>query len=469
MTEAMSIPAHDLSWLAKYQTQGPRYTSYPTADRFQAGFDTVRYSETLIAHNARCVEQPLSLYLHMPFCSHLCFYCGCNKIITKDKARGEVYLNYLERELALYEPLLGERRGLKQLHLGGGTPTFFSMAQLKWLMQRLHGTFRFADDGEYSIEIDPRTIAAADMQRLREIGFNRASLGVQDFDPAVQQAVHRVQSQTMTLELIDATRHAGFVSTSVDLIYGLPKQTLAGFERTLDAIVGASPDRIALYGYAHLPSLFYPQTRIDERDLPSTEQKLAIMQRAIAHLLDAGYVYIGMDHFARPDDELALAQSEGALQRNFQGYSTHGGSDLLALGVSAISSIGGTYAQNYKTDAEYYKALTNNTLPLMRGYWLTHDDRLRAAVIQSIMCQGVVALPELEAEFEIDFADYFATELGELQPFVAEGLLEKQSERLQVTPVGRFVLRNIAMVFDAHLRQARASPERQQQRYSKVL
>lgn len=461
--------ASDLGWLAKYQTQGPRYTSYPTADRFHAPFEVERYKTALTEHNTRFADQSLSLYLHMPFCSHLCFYCGCNKIITKDKTRGEVYLRYLERELALYEPLLGERRGVKQLHLGGGTPTFFSLAQLEWLMQRLQSTFRFAGDGEYSIEIDPRTVAASEMERLRAIGFNRASLGVQDFDPAVQQAVHRVQSQAMTLELIEATRKAGFVSTSVDLIYGLPKQTLAGFERTLDAIVSARPDRIALYGYAHLPSLFYPQTRIDERDLPSTEQKLAIMQRAIAHLLEAGYVYIGMDHFAHPDDELAVAQRDGALQRNFQGYSTHGGHDMLALGVSAISFMGGIYSQNHKTDSDYYKSLSEDTLPIMRGYWLTQDDRLRAAVIQSIMCQGAVAQSELEREFEVDFDAYFATELGELQPFIAEGLLERRSEGLRVTPVGRFVLRNIAMLFDAHLRRARQSPERERQRYSKVL
>ncbi len=465
MTSA-AVATQNLSWLAKYQTLGPRYTSYPTADRFHAEFDIGRYRDSLRSHNAANVAAPWSLYLHMPFCSHLCFYCGCNKIITKDKSRGATYLDYLERELELYEPLLDERRGLKQLHLGGGTPTFFSVAQLERLMQRLNQTLRFAADGEYSIEIDPRTVDAKGLFALRGMGFNRVSMGVQDFDPLVQQAVHRVQSQSMTLELIAAAREAKFDSLSVDLIYGLPKQTLDGFDRTLDAIVGASPDRIALYAYAHLPRMFYPQTRIDERDLPPTEEKLAIMQRAIGRLLDAGYVYIGMDHFARPDDELAVAQRSGALQRNFQGYSTHAGSDMLALGISSIGRIGNAYTQNYKTESEYYSHLDGDTpsLPIMRGYLLSADDELRGAVIQAIMCEGVVDLPALEAAFAIDFDEYFASELRRLEPFVAEGLLERRGDRFAVTALGRFVLRNIAMVFDRHLRESGA-----QQRYSKVI
>lgn len=460
----MNVADQDLSWLAKYQTLGPRYTSYPTADRFSTSFDVARYIDDLREHNATEVEQPWSLYLHLPFCSHLCFYCGCNKIITKDKHRGEDYLINLRRELQLYEPLLGERRRVRQLHLGGGTPTFFSAEQLQSLMNWLGLHFSFENGGERSIEVDPRTVTADGIFALRDMGFNRLSLGVQDFDAQVQKAVHRVQSETMTLALIDAAREAGFDSISVDLIYGLPKQTLAGFDRTLASIVGAHPDRVALYGYAHLPRMFYPQTRIDERDLPKTEEKLAIMQLAIARLLEAGYVYIGMDHFARPEDELAVAQRSGALQRNFQGYSTQAGNDLLALGISAISRIGNWYAQNYKAEDEYYGALQAGVLPITRGYELTRDDRIRAAVIQSIMCQGDVDLHGIEMEFGIDFATYFAAELNELQPLIDEHLMTFDGRSLRATPTGRFVLRNIAMVFDWYLRTGGSA-----QRYSKVL
>ncbi len=454
----------DLELIRRYDQYGPRYTSYPTADRFVESYGPEAYESWLGRRNVGAIVRLLEIYVHLPFCSTLCFYCGCNKIITKDRSKGATYLKYLTQEIALQAGALGERARVDHMHWGGGTPNFFSLEQIAGLSAELRGHFEFNIDGEYSIELDPRSADAAYVAGLREFGFNRVSLGVQDFDPEVQRAVHRVQSEAQTLELITAARQNGFRSVNIDLIYGLPKQTLVSFERTLNRVVAADPDRIAVYNYAHIPTLFKPQRRIQESELPTADTRLKLLALAIRRLTAAGYQYIGMDHFAKATDLLAIAQRQGMLHRNFQGYSTHADCDLLALGVSAIGNIGPTYSQNFRTVDDYYNSLEHNALPIMRGLELTTDDLLRRAVIGALMCHFAIYKESFTASYLIDFDQYFQRELNDLREMEELGLVELGETEIKVTPKGRLLVRNIAMVFDRYLRQ-----DRERRRYSRVI
>ncbi|NCV85145.1 MAG: oxygen-independent coproporphyrinogen III oxidase [Oxalobacteraceae bacterium] len=459
-----SIPLHpapqlefDSGLIQRLSQSGPRYTSYPTADRFSDQFSSRDYLHAVNHLNARGARHPLSLYIHIPFCDTVCYYCGCNKIVTKNRDKAITYLDYLKRELAMQGKLFAGFNQVEQLHFGGGTPTYLSDTQMGDLMQHLRRWFSFADDtkGEYSIEVDPRSVTAARIHTLRAQGFNRISLGVQDFDEQVQRAVNRIQPEQTTLDTIQAARDAGFRSISIDLIYGLPKQTLVSIAETLTKVIAANPDRIAVYHYAHLPHIFKPQRRISEEDLPSSDIKLEMLGLCIRQLNAAGYVYIGMDHFAKPDDELAVAQRQGLLHRNFQGYSTHAESDLIACGVSAISSVGMCYSQNTKTLDDYYDRLDQGELPIVRGYQLTMDDVLRRFIIQRLMCNFELSIRSLEQAYPIKFANYFRLELEALDELRAMGLLTIDSEWIEVTLKGRLLIRNVCMVFDRHLQQAR--------------
>ena len=450
--------------IRRFDVSGPRYTSYPTADRFVEGFGEAQCRDWLARRNIGGIKQPLSVYVHLPFCNTICYYCACNKVVTRDHGRSAKYIKYLSKEMALYDELLGEERSICQLHWGGGTPTFLSRQEMQQLMNAIHAHFLPAPNAEYSIEIDPRKIEGETLAFLAGLGFNRVSIGVQDFDPAVQKAVNRIQSETETRLAIDEARANGFRSVNLDLIYGLPKQTLEGFDVTLRRVIELSPDRIALYNYAHLPTVFKPQRRILEADLPRAEERLGIFTSALERLTGAGYVYIGMDHFAKPGDDLAIAQRQGRLHRNFQGYSTHADSDLLAFGISAIGRVGPTYYQNVKTLDEYYDALDWGHLPVLRGIELTQDDLVRRAVIQALICHFRLSLESIELAYLIDFKDYFAAELTDLADFAKEGLVDITPDWITVTPRGRLLVRPICMVFDRYLRENRRSAS-----YSKVI
>jgi oxygen-independent coproporphyrinogen-3 oxidase len=441
--------------LRQFDTPGPRYTSYPTADRFSEAFGPAEAVRVLTEVHDSGSAAPLSLYVHIPFCESLCYYCGCNKIITKHHERAAQYLGALETELTLVAASLGGGRAVSQLHLGGGSPTFLSDDELARLMRVLGSTFRLTADSEVSIEVDPRTVTAARLRHLRELGFNRLSFGVQDFDADVQQAVHRVQSFEMVRDLMASARTLGYVSINADLIYGLPKQTPQSFARTLRQIGELRPDRIALYAYAHLPQRFKPQRRISEADLPSAAHRIAMLGDAIGGFMARGYRYIGMDHFALPDDPLAVAKREGRLHRNFQGYSTQPDCDLVALGVSAIGRVGSAYYQNVKTLPEYYASLARGELPVVRGYALDRDDELRRDVIMALMCQGRLDFDAIERAHGVQFEAYFADELRSLQAMADSGLAEIEDRKVSVTVAGWFLVRAIAMVFDRHLRSAR--------------
>ncbi|GAB3256350.1 oxygen-independent coproporphyrinogen III oxidase [Chitinimonas naiadis] len=456
----------DKALITRLAGNGPRYTSYPTADRFQAGFDDQAYQAQAMERFDGSEARPLSLYVHIPFCNTICYYCGCNKIITKNRAKAEVYLDYLEREIAMQAALFKGQVKVEQLHLGGGTPTFLSDAQLTRLVTCLKQHFEFVDkdEGEYSIEIDPRKVQASTVAKLGELGFNRMSLGVQDFDPAVQEAVNRIQTVEETKVVVDAARQYGFRSISIDLIYGLPKQTLDGFATTLDTVIRLRPDRLSIYNYAHLPHLFKTQRQINEADLPSPETKLDILSLAIDKLTQAGYVYIGMDHFALPDDELAVAQREGSLHRNFQGYSTRDDIDLLALGVSGIGKIGASYSQNVRTTDEYYALLDADRLPVFRGLQLNRDDEIRRNLIQQLTCEFALDIQAFSQRWDLDFSSYFAREIEKLGQLVQDGLLVLTPDQLRVLPRGRLLIRNVAMIFDRYLQQGQPLT-----RYSKVI
>ena len=460
-----SLPAQiDLDLVRRFDKLGPRYTSYPTADRFGDAFDHHSFEQAMRMRAVGGSRAPLSLYVHLPFCNTICFYCGCNKVVTRDKSRAERYLHYLGREVAMQAAMLGDARQVRQMHWGGGTPTFLANHELRVVWEMLRSHFEFLPDGEYAIEIDPRSCPPDTIALLAELGFNRASFGVQDFDPAVQRAVNRIQPYEMTRDVIQASRERGFKSLNVDLIYGLPKQSVSSFTDTVERVLELRPDRIALYSYAHLPQRFKPQRRILDADLPSAAEKLSIMARAIEHFNRAGYVYIGMDHFALPDDELARAQRDGTLTRNFQGYTVGPDGDMLSFGVSAIGKVGPTYSQNAKDIPAYYQALDDGHLPVIKGLELSADDLLRREVIVALMCQFGVSMPAMGAAHDVDFERYFAPEIEALAEFVDLGLVERESGRLSVTPKGRFFVRAIAAVFDKYLRsdQTRAT-------YSKII
>ncbi|GAA4354639.1 oxygen-independent coproporphyrinogen III oxidase [Variovorax defluvii] len=452
--------------LARLDVAGPRYTSYPTADRFVEAFGPADYADA--ARQRRlgmsAGRAPLSLYVHIPFCASLCYYCACNKIITRHAERAREYLQYLGKEIALQVEQIGARAPVSQLHLGGGTPTFLDDQGLSELMRMLREAFTLAPDGEYAIEIDPRTVDAKRLAHLSRLGFNRLSFGVQDFEPEVQRAVHRIQPAQQVFDLMAAARAQHFLSVNCDLIYGLPRQTLDSFDRTLARICTLRPDRVALYAYAHLPERFKPQRRIATEELPGAATRIEMLSRSIAALTAAGYVYIGMDHFALPTDSLAIAKRQGRLHRNFQGYSTHPDCDLVALGVSAIGKLGGTYSQNAKSLEDYYDDLDQGRLPIARGLALTRDDVLRRSVIMAIMCQGYVDFESVGIAHLIDFKAYFAAEMAGLEPMETGGLVHITERDLTVTDTGWFFVRAVAMVFDRYLQS-----DRKRARFSRII
>jgi len=459
------IPEFNLDLIKKYDKAGPRYTSYPTAVVFNEKFTADDYIKQAVASNAAHKNQPISLYFHIPFCDTLCFFCACNKIATKKRDKADVYLDYLEKEMAMVSKLYDKNRIVAQMHFGGGTPTFLTDAQFERMMALINKNFSLiqTEKRDYSIEIDPRSVTKESMKNLASYGFNRFSLGVQDVNPVVQKAVNRVQPTEMTAEIIQACRDVNALSVSVDLIYGLPFQTMESFSQTIDAVVEMSPDRLSVFNYAHLPHLFAPQKRIDINDLPKAEEKLAILQMSIEKLTQAGYVYIGMDHFAKPEDELALAQANGTLQRNFQGYTTHAELDLVALGVSSISSVNHSFSQNVKSTQQYYAILDNDKLPIYRGYLLNEDDKIRKTVIQKLACQFALDFTSIENQFDIVFKDYFTEEIQELRLMQTDKLLSLDDKSIEVSGAGRLLIRNICMVFDFYLKSQKG------QRFSKVI
>lgn len=454
----------DLELIRRLEKSGPRYTSYPTADRFVEAFNAETYKQWVDKRALGHQPRPLSLYFHIPFCNTVCYYCACNKVITKDRSKSARYVKYMAKEMAMQSQLFGKHKRVDQLHWGGGTPTFLPHDQMRELMAATRENFDLSEDGEYSIEIDPRKVGEDTVQLLAELGFNRMSIGVQDFDPQVQAAVNRIQTIGETQLVIDCARRNGFKSINIDLIYGLPKQTVLGFARTLDTVIKASPERIALYNYAHLPSLFKPQRRIDEKDLPSANERMDIFKFAIRHLREAGYVYIGMDHFAKPNDDLAVAQRQGRLHRNFQGYSTHADCDLVGFGISSIGKLGATYSQNLRSLDDYYDALDRDSLPIFRGIELTADDLLRRTIIQALMCQFELSIQSIEIAHLINFKEHFKAEIEDLQQYEQEGMLKLEDDWITVTPKGRLLIRTICMVFDKFLRVQAAH-----NRYSKVI
>ncbi len=456
----------DIEKINRYDKAGPRYTSYPTAVAFTPDFTEHDFKRHAHESNLLAQPTPLSLYFHIPFCDTVCFYCACNKIATKDYSKADVYLDYLYKEIDIQSKLFDSSRVVEQLHWGGGTPTFLNHTQIKALMDYTRKSFNLLDDdsGDYSIEIDPRSVSAKTISVLRGVGFNRFSLGVQDIDDEVQKAVNRIQPIEETIDIINACHDNDAKSISVDLIYGLPKQTIQGFAKTLETIIELSPDRLSLFNYAHMPHLFKPQRRINEAELPKAEEKLTILQQSIESLTKAGYVYIGMDHFAKPDDELAIAQKEGQLHRNFQGYTTHADCDLIAMGVSAISSVNNCYSQNTKDLKDYYHEIDNGRLPVVRGLSQTLDDVIRREVIQQLSCHFYLDFISIVKKLNINFSDYFEEELNDLIPLVNDGLLDLTDTTIYVSDSGRLLIRTICMVFDRYLRT-----DKNPQRFSKVI
>lgn len=455
----------DRELIVRCQTNAPRYTSYPTADRFTLDFDLTQQLLQIKKVFTPDFEQAVSLYIHIPFCNTLCLYCGCNKIITNKREQITVYLEYLEREFALYYQLIGKKLPVVQLHFGGGSPSWLTTDEVNQVMAIVTRYFDLSNAKEIAMELDPRHVTTAFMENLAHQGFNRVSLGVQDFDYKVQKAVNRIQPLEDTKRVLDDAHRLGFESTSIDLIYGLPLQTLASYQETIDIVINQlRPARIALFNYAHLPHIFMPQTRINEADLPSADEKLNILQMCVERLANAGYVFIGMDHFALPDDELAKALQDGTMQRNFQGYSTFADTHMLAFGVSSIGFIGNSYYQNAKDLESYYNFIDDNKLPILRGITLSDDDVLRRDIISQIMCQFELNYASIENKYGLNFKDYFVAELAELNEVAELGLVEISADRFTVTNKGRFLIRNVAKIFDKYLRLSQDN-----KRYSKVI
>ncbi len=441
----------DLDLISKYDQSGPRYTSYPTAVQFDEGFGEEEYKQILQQSNES--GSPLSLYFHIPFCDTICFYCACNKVATKDRSMAAGYLARVYEEMRMQSALIDDSRVVTQLHWGGGTPTFISHDEMRELVAKTSEYFTLLDDdsGEYSIEIDPREAQGDTIKLLRELGFNRMSLGVQDFDPRVQKAVNRIQTKNETLSVLQSARDEGFRSISIDLIYGLPFQSAESFSQTLDEILEVDPDRLSVFNYAHLPTRFMPQRRINEDELPPPQEKLDILQMTIEKLSNAGYVYVGMDHFAKPGDELVLAQEEGTLYRNFQGYSTHADCDLIGLGATSIGMVGPSYAQNMRTLDEYYQRIDSGRLAVFKGIELNKDDMIRRDVITQLICNFSLTMADIDRKWEIDFTNYFSSELENFKQMQEDGLVEITDNSIHVQPKGRLLIRNICMQFDAYL------------------
>ena len=452
----------DVELIQRYNKAGPRYTSYPTALEFHEGFKEADYLQQIQLSNQR--SGPLSLYFHVPFCDTVCYYCACNKIITKNRQHAIPYLNSMHQEIAQLGKLFDQKRFVDQLHWGGGTPTFLTHQQMQALMQVTRDNFNLHEDdtGEYSIEIDPREATVATIGLLRELGFNRISFGVQDFDPKVQKAVNRIQTEKQTFSMLDAARSAGFQSTNIDLIYGLPLQTVASFSVTLDKVLAVEPERLSVFNYAHLPKMFKVQRQMNEADMPTAEEKLDILQMIISRLIDAGYVYIGMDHFAKPNDELAIAQRDGRLYRNFQGYSTHSECDMVGFGATSIGRVGDAYVQNIKDLGAYQTTVNEGQLPVLKGMVMGVDDKIRGAIISQLMCHFELNFEDIERAYNINFTGYFEQALSQLQQMEMDGLLSLSTQGIRVTPAGRLLIRNICMVFDHYL-------DTKKKQFSKVI
>lgn len=465
----------DISWdeslIKRHDLAGPRYTSYPTAPQFTADFGANELQTAITRSNQ--AQRPLSLYMHIPFCDTICYYCGCNKIVTANKKRAQPYLDSLHQEIGMVANSVARGRKVKQLHWGGGTPTYISHQQMRALMEHTKALFEFSEDGEYSIELHPGTTDAETISLLKEIGFNRLSMGVQDFDPTVQTAVNRFNSVSEVKALVDQARAEQFDSISMDLIYGLPFQSCATLKETLNKVIQLGPDRLSLFNYAHLPHLFKSQKQMDASALPTAQEKLAMLHLAIDTLCSNGYQYIGMDHFAKPEDELCKAQYNGSLQRNFQGYATYGGCDMFAFGVSSISAIDNIFVQNHKDIPSYSKAIDNGELPISKGLQLSADDILRQHIINRLICQFELDFTDIGKQFNITFKEYFSQELTELKPLFEDGLLsEYSSNGLKVSTAGRLLIRRVCMVFDAYLPATQNSSliaSSQQPRYSKII
>lgn len=456
----------DEELIKRYDCSGPRYTSYPTAVQFSTACGEEDYREWANDSNQDPIPVPLSLYMHIPFCDTICYYCGCSKVVTRDSTRALPYVELLKKEIELQGALFARDRPVKQIHWGGGTPTFLEDRAIADLFATIRRNFSVpeGDKGEFAIEVDPRTVNRERIMNLREIGFNRISFGVQDFDHNVQKAVNREQTTEQILDVINAAREFGFHSINIDLMYGLPLQTLDSFEKTIQTTIKADPGRIAVYNYAHLPDMFKPQRRINQNDLPPPDEKLNILQMTIDNLQSAGYVYIGMDHFAKKSDDLATAQHEGTLHRNFQGYSTYADSDIVAMGITAISSICGNYSQNVRSIEEYKSCLDENKIPVFRGIELEPDDILRREIINQLMCNNRLDIAKLEQKWKIVFSNYFASAMPQLNNMAEDGLLTINSKAITITPTGRLLVRAICMEFDVYLQE-----REKQQRYSRVI
>jgi len=454
----------DQDLVVRYGGRGPRYTSYPTALQFNDELTQADYEAK--AKESNNSDVPLSLYVHVPFCHSLCYYCGCNKIVTRNEERVSRYMEMLYKEIEMQSKLFDRKREVEQLHFGGGTPTYLDKEQLAALMDHLRASFTFdeSDAHEFSIEVDPRTVDAERIRELRALGFNRLSLGIQDFHEPVQKAVNRAQTPEEVQALMDSAREAGFGSISFDLIYGLPLQSVETFDKTLDVVIAMKPDRLAVYNYAHLPQRFKGQRMINSDDIPTPETKLDLLHHTIDKLCDAGFIYIGMDHFALPDDELVLARQNGTLQRNFQGYSTHRQCDMIALGVSGIGSIGNMFAQNSITTLEYEEIIERGELPIVKGLLIDDDDLIRAAVIQDLMCYDSLSFDDFGNEHGIDFREYFAAEIKKLDVLEEDDLIVLSDAGIEITPRGRLLLRNIAMTFDRYI-----DLEENEHRFSKAI
>ena len=458
-------PSFDTDLIEKYGGEGPRYTSYPTAPHFSDQFSDQDWLKAIDDSNQLPIPADLSLYIHVPFCSNPCFYCGCNRVITRSVAAGDQFLRTIGQEIAMIAPRIDEDRQVRQLHLGGGTPTFLSVQQLARLMHLLQGQFHFASEAELGLEVDPRTVDPDGIARLREEGFNRLSIGIQDLDPDVQKAVNRIHDTAMISRLFGAARAVGYESISVDLIYGLPLQTTSGFAQTVETLIDLRPDRISLFNYAHLPHLFKAQRQIDGKQLPTPAVKLALFRNTLNRLMEAGYEFIGMDHFALPDDSLVKARKDGSMVRNFQGYSTHGGLDLISFGPSAISQVGDSFAQNARSLDEWALAISQGKPATIRGLTRTTDDAVRAEIIDRVMCTGELVFRDIEKIFQLSFRRYFEPELNRLEPLVADGLMRWTSEGFQVLPAGMLFLRAIAKAFDRYLPAHQSS----QGRFSRIV
>ncbi len=450
----------DLDLIMKYAKPAPRYTSYPTAQEFHS-ISEEEWREKVIKSNER--KTPLSLYFHIPFCESACHFCGCNVIITRRKEVVEPYLEHLAKEMDIMKSLLDPSRKVVQLHWGGGTPNYLNNEQTVWLMNEIKKRFDFDENAEISIEIDPRHVDREKIFLLREIGFNRVSFGIQDFNPKVQEAVNRIQPEEMIFNVMEWIREADFESVNIDLIYGLPYQTLETFSETIDKVIKLNPDRIANFNYAHVPWLKRLQRMIDESALPPPQEKLDILKMTIEKLTNAGYIFIGMDHFAKPNDELAVAQRERTLHRNFQGYTTHAEAELIGFGATSISMLYDAYAQNFKKLKDYYEAIEDGKLPIERGFILNEDDILRRDVIMRLMSHFQLYKKEIEDKYSIVFDEYFAPEMEELKELEKDGLIRIYPERIDVTPAGRLLIRNIAVTFDKYTKA------KKEKRFSKAI